>query len=140
MPPDFFATGAQVIPTLLLTYVVERRFTERDAEQPPLPGLLWVAACIGLMVVGEMVALAGLAGSGGTWSARVVVLACGVALFLVVSPFVFGYMSDAFEDENERPISRPTLTAVVGGLGALVSVVVAFSPIVAAVVVAVVAF
>lgn len=129
-----------MIPTLLLTYVLETRLSERDKDQPPLPGLLWVSASVGVMVVGEMLALAGVAVAGSSGSARVVTIACGVGLFLVVAPFVFGHMESAFGAAASKPMAHPMLTGCRGGFRAIFGVLVAVAPIVAAVVVAIVAF
>lgn len=136
--PDFYSTTAQVIPTFVLTYAVERRFTETDPDRPSLRGLVWVPACFAVLISAEIAAVAGAAGATSTWSARLIVVALGLGSFLIVGPFVIGYVGDSLSDPQMREhIERsPIRAGCAGGMGTLVGYAVAFVPVIVAVVIA----
>jgi rubrerythrin len=75
------STTAHVIPAVILALVVERRFLEREVDQIPTASLAWVTFVMGALVLGEAAALAGTAGHGGRWLARLIVVALGLAGF-----------------------------------------------------------
>jgi hypothetical protein len=88
---EFWATTAQVIPALLLAFVLTQRPAERreDREKVPLkPARLSystvVLVTIAVGVSAEFLALDGLLGGGGRGTARVVVIAIGVLAFWAV--------------------------------------------------------
>jgi hypothetical protein len=89
--PDFWATTAQVIPALLLAYVLEDRYTTPSESAPRSVATLFVAPTIGLGLTGEFLALRGLLGDGGPWSARLIIGAIGLLSCLIVGAFVWGY-------------------------------------------------
>lgn len=129
---DFWSTTAQVIPALLLTYVVEREYTKPSESAPRSIGTLFVAATMGLGLLGEFLALRGLLSDGGTWSARLVVLAIGLLCWLIVGSFMIGYAPANLPDRDE--INRsPLRSGFLGGVSMLAAVVVAFLPLAAAI-------
>jgi hypothetical protein len=139
--PDFYSTTAQVIPTIVLTYAVERRFTEADPDRPSYAGLLFVPICFAFLISGEAAAIAGAAGVGNVWGVRLIIIALGLGAFLIVGTFMIGYVVDSLNDPKMREqIDRsPLRTGCAVPLAILVAYTVAFVPVIASVVIALVA-
>jgi hypothetical protein len=125
---DFYSTTAQVIPTIVLTYAIERRFTSTDPDRPSFAGLLWVPLSLALLVAGEGAALAGAAGAATVWGARLIVVALGFGSFLIVGYFVIGYAGDSLRDPKmQEHIDRsPLATGCAVPLAMMVAYAVAF--------------
>ncbi len=85
---EFWATTAQVIPALLLAFVLTQRPEQDRKKVSPKPFRLIYSAIvllsIALGVTAEFLALDGLLGGGGRGTARVVILAIGVLAFWAV--------------------------------------------------------
>jgi hypothetical protein len=134
---DFYTTTAQVIPTVVLTLVVERRFLDREVDQNPAASLAWVTFVMGALVVGEGAALAGAAGHGNAWFARVIVLAIGLGGFHLVGFFLLDRMGRDLEAAREGVPRHPYLLGCLVPLVVLVNVVLAFAPLLVALYVAI---
>ncbi|MEV6911883.1 hypothetical protein [Amycolatopsis sp. NPDC051071] len=85
---EFWATTAQVIPALLLAFVLTQRPEQDRKKVSPRPFRMIYSAIvllsIALGVTAEFLALDGLLGGGGRGTARVVILAIGVLAFWAV--------------------------------------------------------
>lgn len=100
---EFWATTAQVIPALLLAFVVSR-VPQKLKKKSPTP--TWVALStltlisIALGTAAEVLALGGLLGEGGRGTARLVIIAIGVLSFWVVFT-VCAWQALQFTPEDE---------------------------------------
>lgn len=131
VPPDFWATTAQVIPTLLLAYVLEERYTTPSRSAPRPVATLFVVAMIATGLTGEFLALRGLLGDGGSWSARFVVGATGALSCLIVAVFVWGCAPANLPGKQE--IDRhPLLSGCLGSLAYAAAGLVTILPLVIA--------
>jgi hypothetical protein len=140
--PEFYAVGAGVIPTLILTFAVEKRFTESDASTPPVVRLLWVPIVALSLVFGEAAALAGVAGHPNRWFAAFVVLAIGFGFTLIVGYFTVDASTKAMESVGPDLAAAMSVTSVAatgmaGGCGIMIALTAAFAPMVLALVAAV---
>jgi hypothetical protein len=132
---DFYTTTAQVIPTLLLTLVVERAFLEeRKKGHGPLLGSLVVLAILCTMVIGEIAALMALSGIRHFWLDYAVVCAVAFGAIAVVSPLALRTVDTAVGDlATDVPASRVAflLRACQVGTITLLGFFVAFIPLLA---------
>lgn len=137
---EFWATTAQVIPALLLAFVLTQRPAERKAERervPPKLGRLaystGVLVSIALGVAAEFLALAGLLGEGGRGTARIVIVAIGVLAFWTVLAVALWsslrFWPDADADADQMSLR---LGAVLAG-HLLFAIVVAMLPLAASI-------
>lgn len=108
---EFWSVTAQVIPTPLLTYAVERRFTA-SGEDGPNPGAsLFVSVVVSMAVLGEFLALRGPLGDSGVGSARVVLIAIGTLTLLIFGRFLLGHLVENMppsEDLTDKHAYRAT--------------------------------
>jgi hypothetical protein len=111
-------------------------------DQPSLAGLLWIPLCFAFLIVGEGFAVAGAAGAGTVWGARLIIFALGLGSFLIVGTFVIGYVVDSLNDPRmqEHINQAPARVGCASGLATLAAYIVAFVPVVASVVIAALAF
>ncbi len=142
---DFWATTAQVIPALLLAFVLTQRPERReDRKYVPLKPFriaysAGVLLSIALGVAAEFLALDGLLGGGGRGTARLVVLAIGVLAFWAVlavalwSGMRFMPETDAPDVVDELPLGRALGKLAVLSGTLLSAVVVAVLPLAAAI-------
>jgi hypothetical protein len=140
--PELYTVGGGVIPTLLLTFAVERRFTEFDSATPPVVRLLWVPFVSLSLVIGEAAALAGVAGHPNRWFAALVVLAIGFGFWLIVGYFVFDANASALRSvgpdiDAATSVTSVAATGLAGGCGTMIALVAGFAPMVLALVAAV---
>jgi hypothetical protein len=136
--PDFYSTTAGVIATLLLTLVVERRFLRDEGEKGnnPLASLWWVSFVMAVLLLGEMAALAGTAGHGGTGAARCIVLALGIGAFQLIGYVLAGQLDESLEQLNKREMKHPALLVFAVPSIVLFALLVLFAPLIAAIVIA----
>jgi hypothetical protein len=141
---EFWATTAQVIPALLLAFVLSQRPEERKEDRkkvPPTPFRLSystvVLVSIALGVAAEFLALDGLLGGGGRGTARVVIIAIGVLAFWTVLAVALWAGVKFFPEEDDAldqmSLGRAaTVLAVITG-NLLFAIVVAMLPLAAAI-------
>jgi hypothetical protein len=134
--PEFYSTTAQVIPTVLLTLVVERRFLQREPEQNPAASLAWVTFVMGSLMLGEAAALAGIAGHGNPWYARAIVIALGLGGFHLVGYFLLDQMGRDLQSMGEAVPRHPLLLGCVVPFVVLVNLGLVFTPLALAIFVA----
>ncbi|WP_410661433.1 hypothetical protein [Amycolatopsis sp. lyj-112] len=137
---EFWATTAQVIPALLLAFVLTQRPAERKEDREKVkPGAfrliysMIVLLSLALGVAAEFLALDGLLGGGGRGTARVVILAIGVLAFWAVLAVAI-WSGTRFFPETDEDMDRLRLR--VGALltgQLLFAVVVALLPLAAAI-------
>jgi hypothetical protein len=134
---DFYATAAQVVATLLLAYIVERRWTEPSKTAPGAVAVLFVSFVTGALVVAEMLALAGVAGAGASWSPPVIVAAVGLALWLIVGAWLVEYAAETLPD-GKLVRRRPLAAGFLGASAILSAMLVLFGLPVLTIIVAVI--
>lgn len=137
---EFWATTAQVIPALLLAFVVTHH--PKELKKAPLEPFrivfsAGVLVSLALGVAAEFLALDGLLGGGGPATARIVIIAIGVLAFWVVL-FVALWAGVRFVPEGDDALDHlglgraAAVLAVVAGQ-VLFAIVVAILPLAAAI-------
>lgn len=138
--PDFWATTAQVIPTLLLAYVVTQR-PDNLKKVPFKPFRViystMVLMSIALGVTAEFLTLNGLLGDGGRGAARVVIIAIGVLSFWVVMGVTL-WAGMRFIPEEDDALDRMSIGRAATALAVLTgtllfAVIVAMLPLIGAI-------
>ena len=132
---DFHATAAQVVATLLLAYIVERRWTQPSKTAPHAVAVLFVSGVTAALVVAEMLALAGAAGAGPSWSPPIIVSAVGLALWLIVGSWLLEYATDTLPD-GKLVMRYPLAAGLMGALSMLFALLVLVGLLVLTVIVA----
>jgi len=103
---EFYSTTAQVIPILLLTLAVERRFLERVSCQTAATSVWVRIIAVFALLSGEIIALTAVAGAPLPGGGRVIILALGIG----VAPIAAGLLNEdisglqrELNDARERP-------------------------------------
>lgn len=105
---EFWATTAQVIPALMLAFVLTQRPAERKEDRrkvTPRPARLTystvVLVSLALGITAEFLALDGLLGGGSLATARIVVVAIGVLAFWAVLAVALWSSIRFFPDDSD---------------------------------------
>lgn len=161
--PEFYAAAAQVIPTLLLTFFVERsrgwsrlvpdeavrqlrnplgRHAGKPTDVPftHIGSFLhawWTIFLMFTLVLAEALALAGVLGTRDPWVARIIVLCVGIALFQIMAPSILRPVASAVDRLAHDGETTVRTTAVMFYVWYSLAFVLVSSPLLAAIWVAI---